>query len=171
MGVLDEITREVTKAVGLRSGELNCVNLNYYPCGGGVGWHADDEFLFDSLERETAIISLSLCGSEDVSRLFEVRLRSSLRDATDQDIDGSEVADTSELARSLLLGHGDLMTMEGLHQLFYLHRVWPGDGHEHVDDPRAQGERINLTWRTIVRHLDGSEECRGMCCPLAHPTA
>ena len=26
---------------------LNSVNLNYYPRGGGVGWHADDEFLFD----------------------------------------------------------------------------------------------------------------------------
>ena len=28
----------------------------------------------------------------------------------------------------------------------------------------CQGERINLTWRTIVKHLDGSDECRGMVC-------
>ena len=64
------------------------------------------------------------------------------------------------------LHHGDLMTMEGLHQLFYLHSVWPGDSLEHGDDPLTQGERINLTWRTIVRHLDGSDECKGMSCAL-----
>ena len=57
--------------------------------------------------------------------------------------------------------------MEGLHQLFYEHSVWPGDSKQHVDDERTRGERINLTWRTIVQHLDGSEECRGMRCPLA----
>ena len=69
---------------------------------------------------------------------------------------------------SVLLGHGDVVTMEGLHQAHYLHSVWPGDSKAHVGHELARGERINLTWRTIVRHLDGSDECNGRCCPLAH---
>ena len=59
--------------------------------------------------------------------------------------------------------------MEGMFQKFYLHSVWPGDDVEnvHIDDDKCQGERINLTWRTIVRHLDGSDECRGLICPMS----
>lgn len=41
------MTRAVEALCGLNEGELNSVNLNYYPRGGGVGFHADDEFLFD----------------------------------------------------------------------------------------------------------------------------
>jgi hypothetical protein len=65
------------------------------------------------------------------------------------------------------LQHGDLMTMEGLHQLFYVHSVFPGDSMGHGDHPQCQGERINLTFRTITKHLDGSSECRGLACPLS----
>ena len=68
---------------------------------------------------------------------------------------------------AVLLGHCDLMTMEGLHQAYYLHSVWPGDSKEHTEHELTHGERINLTWRTIVCHLDGGDECKGMCCPLA----
>lgn len=170
--VLDEITREVTTAVGLRSGELNCVNLNYYPAGGGVGWHADDEFLFDGLRREARIVSLSLCGtswrredgggdgSDSIGRNWGVRKFQVRRK-------GKKNADD---VREILLGHGDLMTMEGLFQKYYLHSVWPGDSKNVSDHPLCQGERINLTWRTIVRHLDGSRQCRGMRCPLGEQT-
>lgn len=167
--VLKEITSTVvSKAVGLKNGELNSVNLNYYPQGGGVGFHADDEFLFDGLNRETRIISLSLCSttaSNNVdkddcndhnnnfgARTFQVKRKGKKHDSTINEI---------------ILRHGDLMTMEGMFQKYYLHSVWPGDSMQHVDHEQCQGERINLTWRTIVRHLDGSEECNGLVCPLS----
>jgi hypothetical protein len=69
----------------------------------------------------------------------------------------------------ITLRHGDIITMEGMFQRHYLHSVWPGDddNRAHVNHERCRGERINLTWRTIVRHLDGSDECRGLVCPLA----
>lgn len=55
---LCQITRCVEAACGLQGcsaaqGGLNSVNLNYYPSGGGVGFHADDEFLFDGLRQHT----------------------------------------------------------------------------------------------------------------------
>ena len=155
---------------------LNSVNLNYYPRGGGVGWHADDEFLFDALERDAAIVSLSLCDAPASGRRrFEVRLKKAFvgggggaaRRADADAARRNEESGGAAAARALTLGHGDLMTMEGMHQLFYLHSVWPGDSREHRAHALTQGERINLTWRTIVRHLDGGEECRGMRCPLA----
>lgn len=61
--------------------------------------------------------------------------------------------------------------MEGYFQKFYLHSVWPGDSKDYSDSKYCQGERINLTWRTIVKHLDGSEACRGRSCPLALPAS
>lgn len=81
--VLETITACVEKACGLEGAAegdgLNSVNLNYYPRGGGVGFHADDEFLFDGLERDAAIVSLSLCSGAGAcaagERRFEVRLK------------------------------------------------------------------------------------------------
>mgnify|MGYP006099765719 CR=1 FL=1 len=106
------------------------------------------------------IISLSLCNEPteegDGTRKFQVKLK--------QEFEGKE-----EKLFELELNHGDLMTMEGLHQLFYLHSVWPGDSKEYQDHPLTKGERINLTWRTLVKHLDGSKECNGLVCPLNRP--
>mmetsp|Transcript_13475 Transcript_13475/g.22410 ORF Transcript_13475/g.22410 Transcript_13475/m.22410 type:complete len:278 (-) Transcript_13475:166-999(-) len=148
--VLRDITASVVEVVG---GDFNSVNLNYYPQGGGVGAHADDEFLFDGLNRETRIVSLSLCGkSGGGARKFEVKRK------------GKKY---SKDVKEILLQHGDLMTMEGFFQKYYLHSVWPGDSKLQLDHPLCQGERINLTWRTIVRHLDGSDECRGLTCTLS----
>jgi len=150
--VLRDITASVVEVVG---GNFNSVNLNYYPRGGGVGAHADDEFLFDGLNRETRIVSLSLCGgkSGEGTRKFEVKRKGKKH---------------SNEKKEILLKHGDLMTMEGLFQKYYLHSVWPGDSKSQLEHPLCQGERINLTWRTIVRHLDGSvDECRGLTCPLS----
>ena len=148
-GVLAAVTETVARMLP-RGEELNCVNLNYYPSGGGVGWHADDEFLFDGLCRPTRIVSLTLCRSSgEGARRFQVRRR------------GSCDSDTVEV----VLRHGDLMTMEGLFQRHYLHSVWPGDALDCQEHAACRGERINLTWRTIVRHLNGSEECKGMTCP------
>jgi len=169
--VLQDITNVVSHVVGCENDELNSVNLNYYPQGGGVGFHADDEFLFDGLNRETRIISLSLCSKADQNsaaiaekdrsnnynhnfgaRKFQVRRKGKKYE--------------SQLNENILR-HGDIMTMEGMFQKYYLHSVWPGDSTKYLDHELCQGERINLTWRTIVRHLDGSEECRGLKCPLS----
>lgn len=151
--VLRDITASVVEVVG---GDFNSVNLNYYPRGGGVGAHADDEFLFDGLNRETRIVSLSLCGKSaggGGTRKFEVKRKDK---------------NHSNEKKEILLKHGDLMTMEGLFQKYYLHSVWPGDSKSHLENPLCQGERVNLTWRTVVRHLDGSvAECRGLTCPLS----
>jgi hypothetical protein len=162
--ILNEITEAVSKIMG-GGILLNSCNLNYYPRGGGVGFHADDEFLFDGLHREVSIISLSLCSPGPKgwgARKFQIRKKKE---------GGEEAADpknnNDDDVQEILLGHGDLMTMEGMFQKYYLHSVWPGDSKEYEDHPLTQGERINLTWRTIVKHLDGSKECRGMVCPLS----
>ena len=87
-----------------------------------MGWHADDEFLFDGLRREARIVSLSLCGtswrredgggdgSDSIGRNWGVRKFQVRRK-------GKKNADD---VREILLGHGDLMTMEGLFQKYYL---------------------------------------------------
>jgi alkylated DNA repair dioxygenase AlkB len=191
--------------------QFNAVNLNYYPQGGGVGFHADDEFLFDGLNRPTCILSLSLCSRQSTTeteeegtintsysgvRKFVVK-RKKPGDTEDgvQDFDVEEegLVDTGTIAEpsttkeplchEVILRHGDLMTMEGMFQKHYYHAVWPGDSKQFQsktstssndrtktdhDHPYTHGERINLTWRLIVQHLDGSkDECRGKSCPLS----
>lgn len=161
MSVVKDITRSVVRVTGLEEGALNSANLNYYPAGAGVGFHADDEPIFDGLARDTAIVSLSLCEGDGKdgfgSRRFEVRLKRAFLDGA---VRGEEPR--NEEIVPVELRHGDIMTMEGLHQLFYLHSVWPGDvvaraletpledgvGHN------VKGARINLTWRRIASHGD-----------------
>jgi len=105
----------------------NSCNLNFYEDGGmSVGWHSDDEELFQGRFRDCRIISLSL----GTKRSFELRLN------------WPEEGET-ELLR-LPLGNGDLCTMEGMVQKHLQHRV-PREGH-------VSGARINLTWRWIVKH-------------------
>merc|ERR1712187_713338 len=102
-------------------------NLNLYEDGGAaVGWHADDESLFQGKFRDIMIISLSL----GVTRKFELRYNW----PTDEE------AGTYQMT----LNSGDLMTMEGMVQKHMQHRV-PKEGH--VDSPR-----INLTGRWVVKH-------------------
>lgn len=157
---------------------FNCVNLNFYPTGAGIGFHADDEDLFDGLGRDATIVSLSLAerrGEEGLgARTFQVRLKRGLRaqdDASGPDKEGQQrptEQDDGDI-RSIQLRHGDLLTMEGLHQLFYLHSIWPGDcanlavpsNECACESGFCVGERINLTWRSIVNHTAG--------CPLACP--
>ena len=160
---VEDITKVARQVTGCPS--LNSCNLNYYPQGGGVGFHADDEFLFDGLRRPTCIISFSLCSrSGGGARKFLVKQKSCPEDQAQDDYPPGMVHEQ-------ILGHGDIMTMEGMFQKHYFHSVWPGDSKDHMDDPYTKGERINLTWRTIVQHLDGSAECRGKVCPLSQPSA
>lgn len=104
----------------------NCCNLNLYEDGGmSVGWHADDEELFQGKVNDCPIISLSLGHT----RTFELQLS------------GGESCD--QAMHRVQLQSGDIMTMEGLTQKHYLHRV-PRE--------KALGPRINLTWRWIRKH-------------------
>ena len=80
-GVEGVLTAQVTAALGLPpEAGPNSANLNYYPQGGGVGFHADDEPLFAGTERDTRIVSLSLGaphtapGQRDGLRNFQVKL-------------------------------------------------------------------------------------------------
>eukprot|EP00415_Alexandrium_ostenfeldii_P003879 UN3879 len=107
-------------------------NLNLYEDGShSVAWHADDERLFQGKVRSCTIISLSLGHTR--SFLLKPRL---------------------SLGRPLRmrLAAGDLCTMEGLTQKYYVHKV-PKEYGEGI------GPRVNLTWRWIRRHCSG--------CPVA----
>jgi len=81
-------------------------NLNYYEDGGAsVGWHADDEILFQGKFQDIRIVSLSF----GQTRTFELRRN-------------WPEADESEVDR-IALNTGDLMTMEGMTQKHFQHRV------------------------------------------------
>eukprot|EP00435_Cladocopium_sp_Y103_P020514 s2677_g5.t1 len=98
-------------------------NLNLYESGDhSVGWHSDDEFLFQGKFQDCLIISLSL----GASRCFELKTMS----------------EPVQMQRLVLHG-GDLCTMEGMLQKHYLHRV----PKEHSTSPR-----VNLTWRWVKCH-------------------
>jgi alkylated DNA repair dioxygenase AlkB len=115
----------------------NCCNLNWYVDGGmSVGWHTDDEKLFNGKFQDIRIISLSL----GASRKFEMRLN---------------WPDESKHERkftTVVLGDGDVATMEGMFQKHFQHRV-----------PREEGvseARINLTWRWNIKHQPSCPVCR-----------
>merc|ERR1712151_1036149 len=105
----------------------NSCNLHLYEDGAmSVGWHADDEKLFDGRFNDIQIISVSL----GQARTFELRTL------------GVE-EDGERLKYRMQLGDGDICTMEGLTQKYYQHRV-PKDG--------TAAARINLTWRWVRLH-------------------
>ena len=120
----------------------NSVNLNLYENDAqGVEWHADDEPLFQALNRDAAIISVSLGTTREFS--FGLRPPGNLR--ASYPIKGT--------VSSILLHHGDLCLMEGKFQKYYLHRVPTlrlplGD-----DYYITEGPRINATFRWIVQHI------------------
>lgn len=105
----------------------NSCNLNLYSNGSMcVGWHSDDEQLFQGTFRDTRIISLSL----GQARKFELRRNW---------IEGKD-----KKPDSVILGPGDLMMMEGMVQKHFQHRV--------PKEENVEGARINLTWRWIIKH-------------------
>lgn len=102
-------------------------NVNLYEDGShAVGWHTDDETLFQSLHQDVAIVSLSL----GQPRKFDIR--------KNWPEDGEKVQDR------LHLGNGALATMEGMLQKHYMHRI--------AREDESLGPRINLTWRWIKKH-------------------
>lgn len=119
-----DLTESVCSTCGLSERPDAC-NVNLYGSGAeGVGWHADDEPLFQATKSDALIMSLSL----GATRYFEVRPKY------------SEQTDSVRL----MLSDGDLCAMEGLFQKHYRHCVPLEDD---VFDAR-----INLTWRWIRRH-------------------
>jgi len=105
----------------------NCCNANLYEDGSmSVGWHSDDEALFQGKFQDIRIISFSL-GQK---RKFEIR--------------ANWPEEGERPIRQVMLGDGDLMTMEGMLQKHFQHRV-PKEGGS--DEPR-----INFTWRWNVKH-------------------
>merc|ERR1719335_327058 len=102
-------------------------NMNLYEDGGmSVGWHSDDERIFQGKFQDIRILSLSL----GVTRKFEVRI--------------NYPEPGKNPINVMNLGNGDLCTMEGMLQKHYQHRV-PKEG-------TINGPRINLTWRWNVKH-------------------
>jgi len=124
-----DIMKEVMPRCGLFNIEEwpNSCNLNLYDDGAmSVGWHSDDESLFQGKFVDIRIVSLSL----GTRRKFEIR--------TNWPGEGERPV------RTMSLGDGDLCTMEGMFQKHFQHRVPKESG---IDGPR-----INLTWRWVRKH-------------------
>merc|ERR1719277_595418 len=84
----------------------DCCNMNLYEDGGaGVGWHADDESLFQGKFQDILIVSLSF----GVTRGFELRCNC------------PDEGDPRGGLFRLLLSSGDIMTMEGMTQKHMQH--------------------------------------------------
>eukprot|EP00928_Gymnodinium_smaydae_P063429 TRINITY_DN46_c0_g2_i2.p1 TRINITY_DN46_c0_g2~~TRINITY_DN46_c0_g2_i2.p1 ORF type:complete len:340 (+),score=70.17 TRINITY_DN46_c0_g2_i2:79-1098(+) len=127
---MHDLMRTVMPCCGLDDYEdwPDSCNINLYTDGGmSVGWHSDDEKIFQGKFRDILIISLSL----GVKRQFELRTN------------WPEEGEKKDLRR-MSLGSGDLMTMEGMVQKHFQHRVPKEDN--------IQGPRINLTWRWVMKH-------------------
>jgi len=132
-----EIRRRCTAVAGLSS-QPNACNVNLYRNGqDSVGWHTDNEELYEAEYNDAIILSLTL----GAGRKFMIR---------QMDQNGKRAKPSV-----LVLSHGDLCTMEGRMQRYYLHAV--------PKEPRISEPRINLTWRWITKHSTGDG------CPLHGP--
>lgn len=126
-----EITEAVVRQCGVSERPDSC-NANFYKDGSqSVGWHADDERLFDAVRQDALILSLSL----GATRSFEL----ASKDKPDDVI-------------RLRLEDGDLCSMEGLCQKHYRHRV--------PRQKAVDGPRINLTWRWVRCHAPDCPRAR-----------
>ena len=128
--VMHQITRSVAAQCGIDPNDLpNSCNVNLYKNGKhSLGWHSDDEPLFGEPTDHVLIISLSLGDA----RTFAIKKAGTQRES------------------ELWLGHGDLCTMEAAFQQHYRHAV------PKSNDPC--GERINLTWRWVTKHVGACPE-------------
>ena len=120
-GWFQAVTKHVMQECGVTQLPNSC-NANLYEHEEDVvGWHADDEPLFQATVQDALIISLSL----GASRTFAYRLNTQ-----------------PNLEHTIRLKDGDLCTMEGMMQKHYKHAILKEKG---KTEPR-----INLTWRWIV---------------------
>lgn len=135
-----ELLRAAMPLCGLQqSGWPDACNLNLYDDGNhSVGWHSDDEKLFQGKFQDIRIISLSF-GQQ---RTFEVRTN------------WPEEREQRTRVKKIPIKSGDLMTMEGMFQKHYQHRV-PKENIRHCQ------ARINLTWRWVLKHDPSCPQSRG----------
>lgn len=114
--------------------DFNSVLVNLYRDGNdSVGWHSDDE---PELGPEPCIASISL----GATRRFSLKKR--LFPSTDAGADAGMVAKTRQKNIGLDLKNGDLLVMAGQTQ-----RKWH---HSLPKTKKCVGERVNLTFRTII---------------------
>uniref|UniRef100_A0A7S4VXA8 Fe2OG dioxygenase domain-containing protein n=1 Tax=Alexandrium monilatum TaxID=311494 RepID=A0A7S4VXA8_9DINO len=135
---MQELLGVVMPLCGLKEPDTwpNSCNLNLYVDGGmSVGWHSDDERLFQGKFSDCRIVSLSL----GTRRKFEMRL--------------NWPEEGERQSWQVFLGDGDLLTMEGMMQKHFQHRVPREDN--------VTAPRINLTWRWVARHAPR--------CPVERP--
>ena len=98
------------------------LNLNQYAGSGSlIRWHSDNEPLFGPQNAPKLIVSMSLGNSVE----FKVR------------------RGRGSVPSLITLDHGDLLIMDGLTQLEYVHCTASG----------LQGPRVNLTFRWIAQHI------------------
>jgi len=127
---MTDIMQAVIPLCGFENPESwpNSCNVNLYDDGDcSVGWHSDDERIFQTKFIDARIISLSL----GAKRKFELRM--------------NWPGEGERPLSTLFLGDGDLCTMEGMMQKHYQHRV--------PKEPNITSPRINLTWRWLVKHM------------------
>eukprot|EP00933_Yihiella_yeosuensis_P084146 TRINITY_DN9853_c0_g2_i3.p1 TRINITY_DN9853_c0_g2~~TRINITY_DN9853_c0_g2_i3.p1 ORF type:complete len:1384 (+),score=377.24 TRINITY_DN9853_c0_g2_i3:241-4152(+) len=124
---MDELLRMCMHYCGINQQDWpDSCNLNLYEDGGmSVGWHSDDEVLFQGKFYDIRIISLSF----GQTRKFELRV--------------NHPEEGEKALKKISLSSGDLMTMEGMTQKHYQHRV---------PKEQCEGPRINLTWRWVLKH-------------------
>jgi len=118
-----KITKIIMTNFNLKKMPNSC-NINLYKDGSeGVGWHSDNESIFQSKYRDSMIISLSL----GATRKFQFKKQANNNNPI-----------------SINLKSGDILTMEGLFQRFYFHRIIP--------EYYIEKNRVNFTWRWITLH-------------------
>jgi len=142
---MDEMMKRWLQDLCLAPDDLpNSVNLNLYENGThAVGWHADDEPLFQGKTQDARFISVSL----GTPRRFRVGMRQFLKK--------KKIIPAKGTVSEVLLEHGDVCTMEGLFQKHFLHQIARSKS-------SAPAPRVNATFRWIVEHAKG--------CPLHIPT-
>jgi len=125
--IIEEMRREVCKILNIPPGqEPDSVNVNLYENGQDcVGWHADDERLFQNDLGDISVVSFSL----GAPREFQFRRKEKY----------------PYIPTRTILHPGDLLTMEGRFQSFYEHRI-------PVSNEVPVGPRINFTWRWLTSH-------------------
>merc|ERR1712039_386205 len=130
--------RYLSDILGLQEDKWpNAINLNLYHNGSEtIGRHADDESIFGNINDDRCIVSLSL----GESRAFEFALR-------DPESDSANPRPSLQKVWRTDLHAGDICTMEGRLQRYYLHQVPMASG-----PPEMYGARANLTFRWIRNH-------------------
>ena len=110
--------------------ELNSINFNRYDdFSQSLGFHSDDEQIFQKSDGTANIVSLSF----GATRTFAFKL----------------ISDPPEKATTVELRSGDLMTMENRMQQFYSHAVLVDDA---GTDVTGGGARFNATFRFVANH-------------------